>query len=167
MKKRNLQSGFTLVELMIGIGLMAIIFAVAVPSFRNTIADTILTSATNNFVAATSLARSAAIRQPGNGTTSVVAIAPAAGNEWGGGWNVLDTNGNLIRAFDAISADATMTSSNGVTALQFDGRGLLVSAAGAANFTITVCDSRNGERGRQITVAPTGRAQLNREFICP
>ena len=163
MKNLIRQSGFTLLELMVVVALVAILAAVGIPGYRDLIANNALTTSTNNFVAAISYARSEAIKRAA--IVSVTAANPSAGNEWGGGWNVVDPNGNIIRVFEPVPRSVVMDDGTGTTTLLFDGRGLLFNAPG--NITISICDDRPDERGRQLTISPTGRPLLNRNFNCP
>jgi len=55
--------GFSLVELMVTIAVLAILLAIGIPSFASLIASNRLTSATNELVAALQTARTEAIRR--------------------------------------------------------------------------------------------------------
>jgi type IV fimbrial biogenesis protein FimT len=152
MRIEKAQSGFTIVELMMTLVVAGIILAIAVPAFRDFVANNRLTAATNTLIASISYARSEAVRQ-----SRIVRIV-SPDDDWAGGWTILDQNGDTLRTFDAMAGDVTMEATT--TTLQFDGRGLLIG--GAATFT--VCDGRANERGRQIQVSATGRPELNREY---
>ena len=95
---RHRQSGFTLIELMVTIGVLGVLTALAAPSFQNFFERYRVTAAVDEFNASLQLARVEAIR-----TNQQVVLRTnggcAAGN-WGCGWVVFqDTNGNL--ALDA------------------------------------------------------------------
>lgn len=160
MNTGNHQSGFTIIELMMTLVVAAIILALAAPSFRDFIANNRLTTTTNNFITAISFARSEAVKRAN--VVRVVAVSPSSGNEWGGGWQVVDNGGNVIRLFQSDSSIITMDDAGGVSTLTFDSRGFLSSLA--AGTTISICDNRDGETGRQLTISATGRPQLNRQF---
>lgn len=162
MQSENIQSGFTLVEVVVTLAVAGIIIGMAIPSFRELIANSRLTTTTNNLVASISYARSEAIKR----AQTVTVVAMGAG--WDDGWNVLDQAGATIRTFEApadtIQIVAVDANANNMTTLRFDGRGLLLNQAGGA--TISICDDRMGETGRQIQISATGRPNLDRQFGC-
>ena len=63
--------GFTLVELIVTLGVAAILLGVAVPSMRDLIHNNRLAAATNLFVSSLNIARSEAIKQGRNATVCV------------------------------------------------------------------------------------------------
>lgn len=135
---------------------IGILVALALPAFRDFVANNRLTAATNSLIASISYARSEAVRQ----SQVIRVVSPAA--DWAGGWTVVDPNGATLRTFTAMPGGVTIAGS--ATTLQFDGRGLLIGAV--AGVTFTICDGRAAEIGRQIQVSATGRPQLDREFQC-
>ncbi|MBN1378656.1 MAG: GspH/FimT family pseudopilin [Gammaproteobacteria bacterium] len=175
MKKLLHQIGFTIIEAMVTLAVLAIIVALAAPNFTAMIASNRLATATNDFIAATAFARNVAITRKRN--TSVTAVTPDdAGNEWGaGGWVVWaddDRDGirnaagsEDLRFFDPVHPLVTVDGTDGVTDILFLPSGLR-SPGGANPITITVCDFRDDETGRQISIGLTGRPSLNREFGC-
>jgi type IV fimbrial biogenesis protein FimT len=84
----SLQSGFTLVELLVTISLLAILTTLALPSFTQTVASTRLTSTTNDLYTSLVQARSNAVRL---GTRTTVCVS---------------SNGSSC---DAVSTTATWT----------------------------------------------------------
>ncbi len=85
LKKRTharIGSGFSLIEIMIVVSVLAILFSLAFPSFSNAIVSSRLTSQTNALVSAINQARSEAIRR---GQHVVVRKINA---EWENGWRV-------------------------------------------------------------------------------
>lgn len=155
MQIRHSQSGLTLLELMIGLGVVAILGSLAGPSFRDMILSSQITSATNNFITAMALARSEAVKR------SVVIRVDAVGGDWDNGWRVINNDDNsVIRVFDAPASTVDIAGAPAIFSLQFDGRGLLLGQAGGV--VMTVCHS--GKPGREITLSATGRPQLDRNY---
>jgi type IV fimbrial biogenesis protein FimT len=95
MKTRS--RGVTLLELMIGITVLGILMAIAVPGFTNFTLQTRVTAASNDLVTALNLARSEALRA----SAPAVACASSDGatcsdsTEWSQGWIVFaDADGD-------------------------------------------------------------------------
>lgn len=93
--------GFTITELMITVAIMAILMAVAVPSFTELIARSRLASASNDLLASLMYARSEAVRT--NGIVSVCRVAAA-------GSDVCVANGNWDRWI--VTTDPTGVATN-------------------------------------------------------
>src|SRR5258705_13390520 len=77
------ERGFTLIEMLITITILAILLAIAVPSMIGLIRDQRVKTATFDVYATFIFARSEAIKRNAN-----VLITPNA-TDWGGGWQVL------------------------------------------------------------------------------
>lgn len=80
--------GFTLLEVMVVVGIIAVLAALAGPSFTPLIERWRVRQAAENLQSTLYFARSEAIKRGGN-----VSIAAASGTNWGSGWVVFaDTN---------------------------------------------------------------------------
>lgn len=100
--KKN--TGFTLLELIVVISITGVLVALAVPSFKDTMRNTRLTTSTNELVTALNFARSEAIKREQQ------VVLRKTGTNWENGWlifadidrsttakeNVFDDNGNGI-----------------------------------------------------------------------
>src|SRR5688572_9547660 len=85
------EGGFTLIEMMIVISLIAILMAIAVPSFRDASLSSQLRSTANELVAGAMLARSEAIKRNAIVTMCVSSSGTACtGGSWEQGWIVTD-----------------------------------------------------------------------------
>lgn len=122
--------GFTLIELMIAVSLLAVVAALAVPAMGDFIVRQRVASQAGDLALAMALARSEAIKS----TASVVVMPRTASpSGWGDGWCV---------------APATAATCNDATVLrQFSGRpGVTISSSGLASpFEIEFL--RDGTRG--------------------
>ena len=81
---RSFAKGFTLVELMVTISVLAVLMAVGIPSFQGVIASSRVTTATNDFMATLAQARSNAIWR--GGRVTVCKSADGASCVITGGW---------------------------------------------------------------------------------
>jgi type IV fimbrial biogenesis protein FimT len=162
-----------LVELMITLVIAAILLSIAVPSFRDFLLNNRLTTVTNEFVAAASLARSEAIKRGRTATMCVSSNSMNAnptctgGSDWSLGWLVwADTDGNgllnageEVRTYDSLANTGLTFTSDGASSFSY-------SATGAVSnqLVLEVCDDRPDETGREMTVTATGRIETDRAF---
>ena len=164
--------GFTLLELMISVGVGAILLSVGVPSFRGVIMDNRMVRDSNQFVASINLARSAAVRYQRNATVCVSAdfnaAVPscAASTDWSQGWIVwVDkdrdgaTDANEVVSVQGPIDGTTTFSAAGSAVFSYDARGFGIAPADE----LTLCDSRSGEMGRRIRVNNVGRTNVARQ----
>lgn len=150
------ERGFTLIELMTTITVMAVLLMVAVPAFDGVRLSTRLNSYANSLVAASQLARSEAIKR--NATVTLCSSANGttctSDGKWEAGWIVL-SNTTLIRAQPAAASGYLIRGS--ATPLSFDATGLGVNQA-----TLTICrkDPTVGTQERVVKISPTGRNSI-------
>ena len=143
--------GFTLIELMVVIGIIAIITVIGVPSFRTLIADNRLASTSNNILGALQIARSEAVTQ----RTVVKVCGTNAGNtacgnstDWSSG--VLIMRGStVVKVIASNNTGVTATSSR--NDIEYLGNGTTSAA------TISISDSRSGS-SRTVKVNAIGQA---------
>ncbi|MBB3175977.1 GspH/FimT family pseudopilin [Variovorax sp. Sphag1AA] len=149
-------SGFTLIEMMVVVALVAILGTIAVPGFRDLLLNQRLASNTSDFVAALSLARAEAMKR-----SQKVALEPID-DDWSNGWEVAMTVGNereVLRTFDGLRTgvvvDTSSTTGGLKQALAYDANGFLSSKAAG-------CLTLKAETGRRssIVLAMSGRPKL-------
>lgn len=151
-------TGFTLVELLAVMAITGLILSMGVPSFQNLVANNRLTAQTHSFLSAMRLARSEAIKR--RARIDVIATTADEGNEWGGGWRVAVSGGATLKNFQSLDGSATLDSADDVVSFQYQ-------PSGRSNRvgTLYLCDDRDGETGRQISVATTGKI-TSTTYLC-
>ncbi len=85
---RRLHAGFTLIELMVTISLLAVLLGIGVPSFQATIQGNRIATTANDMVAALHLARSEAVRRGVNMTLCPSNNQSTCSGVWADGWVV-------------------------------------------------------------------------------
>lgn len=163
---RNRSQGFTLIELMVTITIVAVLAGLAAPSFNSAILSNKLTGFANSFVASAQLARSEAIKR--NAVVRVCRSADGAScatsGTWQQGWivfhdinndGVVDTNETLIQVQQALSADYHFTGDSYDIAFQSTG-GI------QALRTLSLCRATPsaGSQERIVKVSATGRTSV-------
>lgn len=141
--------GFTLLELMVGIVVLGVMAAIAVPSFRTMVAGYSVRSCTMDLVTALNTARADAVNLRRGAT--LTANATTSGNEWGAdGWSLTYPGADETKEFEPCES-ATATEADGTKAVTFD-----IQGRPAAALTFQICHSKDKVAGRQITVNRAG-----------
>lgn len=157
---RNMH-GFTLYELMVTVGIAALILSFGVPGFQSFMQNNRAATHANDLVTALNLGRSEATRR--GVIVELCASSDGAtcsgSNDWSGGWIVRTAAGDLIRSWPARSGGAGVLTAN-VSRFQFQSRGAL--AAGAAPQLALRLPHCTGTQGRDISVNVAGRISVNR-----
>jgi type IV fimbrial biogenesis protein FimT len=176
MKTINFQ-GVTLVEIMVGLGIVAILLALALPNYRSFVLNNRRASQANEFVMAMAYAKREAVSRGVRVTVCARATdaACAATTIWDNGWLVfVDNNGNG-------SVDGTSPADQVLQVRPpLDGNTLRASVrsrvifksngfAGAGNNdTFTLCDTRGAASGLRIIVSLQGWVStLSGATACP
>lgn len=169
MTNKLINTGFTVVELMVSMAIAAILFGYAIPAFNDFTAQRTMTTRVNEFVLAVNFARSEAAKL--GGLVSVQAVdASDSDDEWGPGYCVVvgnpgDCDAPVLRNFAALNGltlDAT-AGLNDEDTLSFNSRGLMTLGAGGSVSLCTVDDTE--DPGRSIGLNIIGRT-TTAELIC-
>jgi type IV fimbrial biogenesis protein FimT len=158
------QRGFSLIELLVTITLLAILLAMALPAFSSSRLNTVLRTSSNNLLASAHLARGEAIKRNSPVTLCVSADGVACGTgDWSQGWIVI-SGADVIQREAAIS-NIFHISSTGGDSYSFQPTGV-DSTAG----TFTICRATPvGTQERVLTIDAIGRAWVTRtsNAACP
>lgn len=159
------QRGFTLVELMVAIAVLAFLLAVVIPSFTDMTLGSKLRSQANDLVAGAVLARSEAIKR-----NSVVRMCVSADGAsciaggWEQGWVVfhdvdddgaMDAGEAVLLQHQAAAAGFKITGT--VASVRF-----LPTGSGATQASLLVCRATPsvGTQERVVSISLTGRASV-------
>lgn len=178
MKQHNKIRGFTLPELLITMGIIAIVLTTAVPGISSMIKDNRLATHVNSVVTHIHMARGEAAKRDVRvimcRTNSPNAHTPSCGGterNWTGGYIVFADDGNynnnfynagtdilLIRGQPAASGVKMRTSWSWNNNLEINPDGS--TNEGGAIAYMSLCDDRGKDNGRQIQVAPNGTPRM-------
>lgn len=166
------QRGFSLLELMVGITVLAVLLGLAVPMFRQVIRNNRIVAQNNDFITALSMARSEAIKRSNAVTVcpSVDGLACSGVTDWTTGWITFadaNSNGSLDGAEIVLQQTGSMVPGMAIasptfTSIRYTATGMLNGAAGTFLLRRNDCVSTTGTEARQIAVAVTGRVSTTR-----
>ena len=151
-------TGFTLVELMVTIAIVAILLAVGLPSFQGSLRSNRVATSTNELLASLALARTEAIKTV-QASQVCARDGNACGTDWNQGWLVVtDSDGDgttfetTVKAVDAHpNLSITMSGGTDNAVVQFDRRGRLDDDAGTP---------------RKVEISPEGDDAEDAHFRC-
>jgi type IV fimbrial biogenesis protein FimT len=164
------QKGFTLTELMVVMGIVAILLGIAIPSYKYLTTSYRMSAELNNLVGDMQFARGEALKE-GNAVTACISADGATctgGGNWAPGWIVFsDPNANAVvdagervlkvqSAFTGVTPD-TFISSNGISAVTFNREGFASTTAGFVTTTVTLQEQTlNNQYKRCLLISPVG-----------
>jgi type IV fimbrial biogenesis protein FimT len=184
MRQKNIR-GFTIPEVMITLGVAAIILTTAIPSLSTSIKDNRLATRVNEVITDIHFARSEAAKRDvrvvlcrsNNPNASSPACSTDTSHDytWTGGYLIFADSGTapngiydagtdvlLHRGQPAISGVNMRTNANWNRNLEFNPNGSLHE--GGVGI-MSICDDRDKEEGRQIVVSLSGAAKLYSDNI--
>lgn len=141
--------GFTLIEMMTAVTLLAVLLGLAAPSFQGFIANQRIRNTSFDLMAALMLARSEAVTR--NGNVSFKRADTDAG--WAGGWAVDVGTADPLLNQEALK-NLSITASADLAAIVYgkDGR----TSTGGIQFTIAPASTISGVSPRCISIGPSG-----------
>jgi type IV fimbrial biogenesis protein FimT len=158
------EAGFTLIEAVIAMAVVAVLFAIAVPAWTNARA------AVHNAATLAALEGSLldAVRHAGITATEVV-ICPSSdaghcsgSSDWSDGWIVFadldadrnrDANETLLRRASPLEGGVRLRSTEGRTRLVFQPNG----GNAGSNVTFTLCDGRGPAKATTLVISNSGQ----------
>ena len=155
------QQGFTIVELMITVALIAIIAAIGIPSYQDVVASNRVVTSINELHAGLRLARVEAVKRNADVVFCATSDSASCSGTWNDGWLIFhDADGDgvadadeLIRVGEGVHNGYNLTFSGGGTSITFLARGMTNGQSG----TFKLCDSEaDAGLARGIILLTTG-----------
>jgi type IV fimbrial biogenesis protein FimT len=150
--RRRPPPGFTLIETMVVVTLLAIVGTIAAPSFRSFIGTMNAKSAAFDLISDLGVARSEAIK--GNQVTT---LAPVGG-DWSKGWQITDAGGRTLRQREALPSSLGVGGAP-MAGVSFRPNGRLSNDTVTANLSFSISSSIAGVTPRCVVITPTGAAR--------
>ena len=157
MATRGGAAGFTIIELMIVIGIVGVLAVFALPSMRDLIVSNRMKTLSMDLYAGLALARSEAVkRNVGN-----VSMIAAAGG-WQSGWKVcIDSNADgdcdpgeeVVLEADAVDSSISLTGPSGPARVTFNRDGRLATAAASFRIVYTANNAQVPMRCVELSVS--------------
>lgn len=152
--------GFTLIELMVTVAVLAVIAALATPSFRSILEAQRMRAAAFDLMADLTLARSEALKR--GVVANPVTLRPASGDaaHWESGWSVT-VGAEVVSRKNPVGQGVKLT---GPALVAFDRNGRVSSTTTVAKFALA--DSTD-TRKRCISLDPSGRPKSSTAGCLP
>lgn len=163
----NRLAGFTIIELMIAVVVLAILLTVAIPSLQDILKRNQVIGQTNEVVALIHLARNEAIRRNPTGSKTVLVefISDPGSATWEGAVyppGADDTEADCPDgAIRCASHERVRFTSNDGLEVRFDNRGYSVTGDGALKDDLRLIlrhrDCESDRHAREVVIRPTGQ----------
>lgn len=176
---KNVSKGFSIIELMVTVAVVAILLSIAAPSFQTMIDNNRRASHVNEFVADLTYARSESLKRGNNvglcRASDFNADTPTcgSGSGWESGWIVFNDadNDNSFNNQDEVLRRHPALTGNEVT-LRGNINNIMYWPSGRAAVagTFNRCDHRgaSGDHARAIVIAMPGRVSISSQGAsCP
>ena len=171
MGSKRAARGFTLLELMVVLIIVAIVLTFAVPSYRTLILNRRINGLTDNLFNSLSYARNLALSNDEPVTVCPYSApgSTACGSNWSAGWIVVKQppqgasavlNTTVLGAGGPTLKATAYGGSTSISTITFNGRGLLNTSQ---QVLLTACDSRGAAQARSILVYSTGSMQTSNQ----
>lgn len=166
--------GFTLIELMVTVAIVAILVTVGIPSLRDAMTRSRLSGYVQEFSGALTLARSEAIKRGLPVSVCKSANGSSCGGNWSDGWIIfvnkdddspaaVDTGEEILRIYPALPSNNTLNANNNFTNY------ITFSRLGMANNmgTFVFCTNSDETKARAIAITRTRPRIVPNTFQTP
>ena len=150
--------GYTLIELLTVLGIVAIVAAAAVPGFSRLLLDSRRNATVTSAMHAVNLARQlAAIRdEPIHLCGTQDDRACSGRTDWSGGLLLANDSADLLRVLPLTAAGRMSQVRSNRAAIRFEGGSGFASPA-----TLTICDQRGSRAARALIISRSGRPRVS------
>lgn len=168
--KKN--SGFTLLELIMVLALVAIVMTFAIPAMQTFTQNDRLTTNINVMIGHLAYARSEALTRSSQVVICASNDGLSCGGNWTDGWiifvdadadNSFTAGENIIRAHQGLGTDNTINTTGIGGQIIYDNRGFVTAASVGS---MQLCDGRSGNYGKTVRITNTGRVRLETDTAC-
>jgi type IV fimbrial biogenesis protein FimT len=157
--QRSHTRGFSLIELMVVLGVVAVILVIAAPGYSVLTFRTKIKSHANELVTGAYLARSEAIKRnvPMTMCISTDGTTCAGGGDWDAGWIIISPDNLVIKHRAAVDGNVKLFELSSIDTVTFGPSGVTSTAA-----TFKICQQvpEQGIEERKVTIAATGRPRV-------
>lgn len=179
---KNRSHGFTLVELLVTITILGILVSIALPSYRQLILNSRMTTQANEFLTMLNFTRSEAVKRntrvtmckSSNGTGCVVTALTALTASWQPGWivfvdggtaGIIDGTDTILRVQGALTGGSTLVgNANVINYVSYVSNGQTQLAnGGMQSGTFSLCSPDASVSRRKIVISQgTGRTRVDK-----
>jgi len=150
---RRSARGFTAVELMTVLALVALLAAVALPALADVVTNQRLRAAGTDMMSSLLMARSEAIKR-----NAAVQVVPVTGDDWRSGWRVatVGTDEQVDRK-SALGVRVAVSLAPGEIVYERNGR---LAVPGLARIEFADSDAQDGIKPRCVLIEPSGLPRM-------